>query len=188
MEREGATGEWRDLLAEVTPGAAAIRGGWTRRGEGVASDGEVAVLGLPGAVEAGFRYDVEVEFTRMAGVHSVGVILPTGAGTGIFELDAWERGLGGVQMIDGRDLRSHGEHFAAVLRNGERQRVRLEVRGARVTAVWNGETRRTWELAGRRLAVPDIWAVGNRNGLGLASWMSPTVFHRVEYLAVGERE
>jgi aminoglycoside phosphotransferase (APT) family kinase protein len=175
--------EWTDLLAGVRPEATAIRGGWTRRGDGVASDAEVAVLGLPGAVEAGFRYDVEVEFTRLAGRHSVGVILPTRAGTGIFELDAWERGLGGLQMIDGRDMREHGQHFPAALRNGERQRVRMEVRGARVTAIWNGVTRRTWELSGRRLSVPDLWAAGGRGGLGLASWLSPTVFHRVEYRA-----
>lgn len=176
---------WVNLLAEMRPQEAAIRGGWTRRGEELASAGDVAVLVFPSLPDARFSYDVEVEFTRMGGRHSVGVILPTAAGTGIFELDAWDQGLGGLQAIDGRDLRAQGERFAASLRNGERQRVRLEVRGARVRAFWNGLERGSWELAGRRLSVPEIWETRNPGTLGLASWMSPTVFHRVEYRAAG---
>jgi hypothetical protein len=52
--------------------------------------------------------------------------LPTSSGAGVFALDAWDAGLGGIQMIDDQDMQ--------------------------------------------------LW---------LCSWKSPTVFHRVGFLAVG---
>lgn len=175
----------RDLLAGFRPEAAARRGGWTMRGGELASDGQSCWISLEAEVSPDFRYEVAVEFTRMAGRHSAGVFLPTAAGTGVFELDAWESGLGGWQMIDGRDLRANGTAFPAVLRNGERQRVRLLVDGARVSAEWNGARRGPVELAGRRFSIPEIWVAAGRAGPGLCAWQSPTVFHRVEYRSLG---
>lgn len=155
---------------------------WTLVGEEWRTGEEVAWLDVPAAVPEDFRYEVEVEFTRLAGRNSVGVVLPTASGTGVFELDAWEQGLGGWQEIDGRDLRGNGTAFAARLRNGERQLLRLVVDGARVTATWNGVERGAVDMSGRRYAIPPIWGAGEeRMGrLGLCVWRSPTVFHRVE--------
>ena len=135
-------------------------------------------------VPANHSYDVAVEFTRTSGRNSVGVFLPTSAGTGVFELDAWDQGLGGIQMINGQDMRAHGEHFPAALRNGERQQLILRVRGARIEALVNGVLRRSWDLSGRRFENNSIWQAGADMRLGLCSWKSPTNFHRVAYREV----
>ncbi len=180
---------WTDVLAATRMEEHAVSGGWTRRGAEVASDGGICKLRLP--VEAarlaatGYRYDIEVEFTRLSGRNSVGVFLPTSSGTGVFELDAWDAGLGGLQMINGQDMRAHGENFPAALRNGERQTVRIEVRGARVAVSWNGVPRRSWDLTGKRVDATGLWEVGEWMGPGLCSWKSPTVFHRAAWQAAG---
>ena len=180
----GGRAEGRDLLVDFEPGQMPRRGGWTRRGGELECDGQVCWIELGADVSREFRYEVTLEFTRVAGRHSVGVILPTAAGTGVFELDAWEAGLGGWQMIDGRDLRQNGTAFAATLRNGERQRVSLGVDGTRVRVEWNGAQMGEVELAGRSFAKPELWGAGALAGVGLCAWQSPTVFHRVEYRAL----
>ncbi len=176
-----AQAPWSWLLPEVNPGRQARAGEWTRRGDELKSGAEICTLRLPVSVPADFCYDVAVEFTRMAGRNSVGVFLPTSSGTGVFELDAWERGLGGIQMINGQDMRAHGEHFPAALNNGEKQQLILQVRGARVSAIWNGKPRMSWNLQGRHYTNNRLWDTGSDMGLGLCSWKSPTLFHRVAY-------
>ena len=175
---------WKWVLPEVRPAVHAVNGGWTLRGAELVTDAAVCVLRLPVKVPAGFRYDIAIEFTRTAGRNSVGVFLPTSAGAGVFEVDAWEKGLGGIQTINGQDMRAHGEHFPAALRNGERQQLILQVRGARVEAIVNKVSRRSWDLTGRLFASPRLWGAGSRMELGLCSWQSPTTFHRVAFRAV----
>lgn len=175
----------RNLLAGFRSEEAARRGGWGMRGGGLESDGQACWIALGAEMSPDFRYEVTLEFTRKAGRNSVGVFLPTAAGAGVFELDAWDAGLGGWQMIDGRDLRRNGTAFSAALRNGERQTVKLTVDGTRVSAEWNGVRTGEVELAGRRFSKPEIWGAGDLAGVGLCSWQSPTVFHRVEFGSPG---
>jgi hypothetical protein len=176
----------RWILSDVEPGRDRASGGWERQGDELRANDGVCALRLPVRVPADFRYDVKVEFTRLSGKNSVGVFLPTSSGVGVFELDAWDAGLGGIQMIDDQDMRAHGENFPGALRNGERQLVTLEVRGARVTAIWKGRVQRSWDLIGRRFTNPWLWDAGRDMQLGLCSWKSPTVFHRVGVQTVGE--
>ncbi len=175
---------WTWLLPSVRPAQNTANGGWTLRGGELVSDAAVCALRLPVTVPANNRYDVAVEFTRTAGRNSVGVFLPTSSGAGVFELDAWDQGLGGIQMINGQDMRAHGEHFPATLRNGERVQLILQVRGARVEALVNGVSRRSWDLTGRSFSNNRIWEAGADMKLGLCSWRSPTIFHRVAYRVV----
>ena len=178
----------RWILPEVDVRRDRAGGGWERDGDELRADAGVCALRLPVRVPTDFRYDVKVEFTRLSGRNSVGVFLPTSSGVGVFELDAWDAGLGGIQMIDDQDMRAHGENFPGALRNGERQLVTLEVRGARVTAIWKGRVQRSWDLTGRRFTNPWLWDAGREMQLGLCSWKSPTVFHRVGFQAVGAAE
>ena len=177
---------WAWLLLKVRPSEMTANGEWRLRGGELVSGAGVCALRLPVRVSPNFHYDVAVEFTRTGGVNSVGVFLPTAAGTGVFELDAWDAGLGGLQMIDGKDMRAHGEKFLVRLVNGEKQQLILRVRGERVEAVLNGVVRKSWDLAGRRLENNWLWEAGADMGLGLCSWKSPTIFHRVAYREVAE--
>ncbi len=173
---------WTWLLGEVNPARDALRGTWSMRGKELVAGNDICVLRLPVAVAE--NYDVAVEFTRTGGRNSIGVFLPTRSGEGVFELDAWDRGIGGVQRINGQDMRDHGQHFPARLVNGEKQQIILQVRGSRVSVTWNGEPRMTWDLTGRRFDSTALWETGMGIGLGLCSWRSPTVFHRVAYRAM----
>ncbi|CAM3036344.1 serine/threonine-protein kinase [Rariglobus hedericola] len=173
---------WTWLLGEVRPARDALRGTWSMRGKELVAGNDICVLRLP--VQVAENYDVAVEFTRTSGRNSIGVFLPTLAGEGVFELDAWDLGIGGVQRINGQDMRGHGQFFPAKLKNGEKQQVILQVRGSRVSATWNGEPRMTWDLTGRRFDSTVLWETGAGIGLGLCAWKSPTVFHRVAYRAM----
>jgi hypothetical protein len=173
---------WTWLLGEVRPARDALRGTWSMRGKELVAGADICVLRLP--VTVAENYDVAVEFTRTGGRNSIGVFLPTRSGEGVFELDAWDRGMGGVQRINGLNMNDHGQYFPAKLVNGEKQQIILQVRGSWVSATWNGEPRMTWDLTGRRFDSTALWETGPGIGLGLCSWRSPTVFHRVAYRAV----
>ena len=103
------------------------------------------------------------------------------SGVGAFEIDAWDLGIAGLQMIDGQDMRRTNRFFPARLLNGEKHRLILEVRGSRVAASWDGEPRMAWELGDRKLRIPPLWELRPEIGLGVGSWKSPTTFHRIAY-------
>ena len=170
---------WTWVLPEVKPGEQTLAGEWKMaRGELVSGDGRCA-LTLP--VKLAINYDVAVEFTRNAGKNSVAVFLPTLSGVGVFEVDAWDLGIAGLQLIDGEDMRRQSRFFPARLKNGETHRLIIEVRGDQVAVNWDGEPRMTWSLTDRRLRIAPLWQIKPEVGLGVGSWMSPTTFHRIAY-------
>ena len=170
---------WTWVLPEVKPASDALAGDWKMtRGELVSGEGRCA-LSLP--VRLAINYDVAIEFTRNSGQNSVAVFLPTLAGVGTFEVDAWDAGIAGLQMINGQDMRRTNRFFPARLENGRKHRLILEVRGSRVAASWDGEPRMTWDLDEQKLRILPHWQIRPEVGLGLGTWMSPTTFHRVAY-------
>ena len=170
---------WTWILPDVKPASDAIVGEWRMvRGELVSGE-ERCALALP--VRLAINYDIAVEFTRNGGRNSVAVFLPTLSGVGAFEVDAWDLGIAGLQMIDGRDMRKMGRFFPTRLENGQKHRLILEVRGSKVSASWDGEPRMAWELGGQNLRIPPLWQVRPEIGLGVGSWQSPTTFHRIAY-------
>ena len=170
---------WTWVLPDVKPAADTLAGEWKLvRGELLSGEDRCA-LALP--VRLAINYDIAIEFTRNSGDNSVAVFLPTLSGVGAFEVDAWDLGIAGLQMIDGQDMRKSDRFFPARLLNGEKHRLILEVRGSRVTASWDGEPRMVWDLAAHKLRIPARWELRPEIGLGLGSWKSPTIFHRIAY-------
>lgn len=172
---------WTWVLPEVKPDLHTWGGEWRLSGGELFSGGGRCALSLP--VRGVARYDIAVEFTRTAGANSVVLFLPTSAGVGAFEVDAWNAGLAGLQLIDGADMRRQNQSFTARLINGEKCRLIIEVRGDQVAANWNGEPRMSWALQGRKLSIPALWQLQPDIGVGLGSWDSPTIFHRIAYRA-----
>lgn len=172
---------WTWILPDVKPGEHALTGEWRMKGgELISGDGR-CVLSLP--VRMAINYDVAIEFTRISGRNSVAVFLPTISGTGTFEVDAWDLGIAGLQMIDGEDMRRTNRFFPARLENGVKNRLILEVRGAKVSASWNGEPRMSWDVTANRMRIPPLWQVKPDVGLCVGSWSSPTTFNRIAYRA-----
>ena len=172
---------WSWVLPDVVPADNALSGDWRMtRGELVSGDGR-CVLALP--VRLAINYDIAIEFTRTAGRNSVAVFLPTISGTGTFEVDAWDLGIAGMQMIDGEDMRRTNRYFPARIENGVTNRLILEVRGAKVSASWNGESKMSWDLTASRVRLPPLWQVKPDVGLCVGSWSSPTTFNRIAYRA-----
>lgn len=169
------------VLPLVNPARDARSGRWSIANGALHSDADIAVLRLPVSPPVNMRYELVLEFTRQAGRNSFGVTLPTLAGIGIFELDAWEKSLGGLQLIDRQDLRAQPAAFTAALVNGQRQQLHLVVNGDSVQATWNGHLLNPINLRDRSLTIPDLWPAGYDPGLSLCSWKSPTIFHRVDY-------
>ena len=173
---------WTWVLPTVRPAAQTWGGEWEMSGGELLSGQGRCALSLP--VAAASHYDIAVEFTRTEGENSVVIFLPTTAGVGTLEIDAWSAGIAGLQLIDGEDLRRHNQSFLASITNGGKHRLIVEVRGDQVVANWDGHTRMSWDLKDRKLSLPALWPVRANIGLGVGSWESPTTFHRIAYRAL----
>jgi|UPI000695FAD6 serine/threonine protein kinase len=170
---------WIWVSPKINPATQSITGEWRFNGGELTSGAGLCVLALP--VRDTTHYDVAIEFTRNSGKNSIALILPTTAGSGTLEVDAWDSGLAGLQLIDGADLRHQARTFPARLINGEKHRLIVEVRGDQVTAIWDGEPRMSWSLQGCKLTLPGLWQLRPDTGLGIGTWMSPSTIHRIAY-------
>lgn len=184
-ETTPAEGTWRDLLAETAPARDTVAGIWTRTAGGLTVDAsEWARLAVPGTVPA--EYDLDVEFTRQSGGHSVAVIFPVGRGQATLELDAWGQHLAGIQSIRGRDLRQQeGAPFA--LTNGQRYRVTLKVRRDGVTAQIDDRPLATYRGDGSDLSCLPGWELPDSRRVGIAAFESATTFHSLRLRAAQAR-
>ena len=173
------TQEWTSLLPEINVIRDTRSGAWTKNSAGLRSDSTRCVLQLP--VNAGLSYDIRARFTRIEGVHSVAFFLPTSAGPATFDIDAWERGIGGLQDINGQDMRAHGNFFEARLENGVEQSVLIEVRPNRIRGYWNDVLVLDHNLAGLRLSITPLWRTDSPALPGIGSWSSPTAFEAIDF-------
>jgi len=111
---------------------------------------------------------------------------PTENGTSAFEIDAWDLGIGGLQDIDGQDMRQNGTSFPSRIINGTSLEVRIEVRSARIRAFWNNRQVLDINTQGRRLTPTPIWAMPTINQLVIGSWESPTLSESIELRRVAD--
>ncbi|MGJ8641198.1 MAG: serine/threonine protein kinase [Opitutaceae bacterium] len=151
---------------------------WTSTENGVQSNDQRAILKLP--VQVGTNYDIRARFTRISGMYSVAFFLETTAGPLTFELDAWGIGIGGIQEVDGKDMRAHANHFTAKLQNGEKQEVLIEVRPNSLRCFWNGRKVIDETLEGKHFSIHQLWQTAIPVSLAVGSWKSPTIFHSIE--------
>lgn len=170
--------KWTDLIPLIDPKRDGRSGQWALHENEIVSNNERAILRLP--VRVGENYDIRVRFTRLSGIHSVAFFLPTESGPLTFELDAWERNLGGIQDIDGKDMRALGPTFFAPLVNGQQESVRIEVRTDRLRCYWDERPVIDQPLDQRKFSVNPLWETDTPALPGIGSWKSPTAFHSIE--------
>jgi hypothetical protein len=98
------------------------------------------------------------------------------------EFDAWEHsGLTGVQMIDGKDLRSQGS-FSFPLTNGLTYDFQLQVRPDKIDVLHHARLLQSYPLSGRRLEITPPWdwsGEWTNAHVAVGSWRSPTRFTKL---------
>lgn len=181
---------WRDALlagSDGLSGGSIVQGRWSREGDSLLSDDRVAVMTLP--VQVPPDYDVRFTVTRLEGKNSVGVFLPINGGMGAVEIDGWDEGLGGLQNINGADLRTSGG-FHLFMRNGQPYKVEVHVRSYCVKVFVDGVEKSRHLVTGKSFSIPNPWMYNPSpgfNNLAIGSYMSPSRFDNLQWRpAVGQ--
>lgn len=173
-----AAGGWTPLLSGLDIGAASPQGDWQTRDNGVESLSTTIPAMLPVSRDSwGTSFDVRWRFTRVSGQHSVALFLRTAQGLGTLEFDAWDqRGLAGLQALNGQDIRTEGG-FRFLIENGQEYQFVLAVRPEQIT-VRHGETvLLDQDMTNRSLSVTTPWgwpAHWGEVSLAVGSWHAPT--------------
>ncbi|GEM_PF-1474292 len=148
--------------------------------------GEDAQAWIEFPIDPGDSYDLVLVSTRLEGQDSLPLFFPTAAGPCALELDAWRRGIGGFQNVDGQDLRTSGRSFPIQYHNGTPVNVLLSVRRDSISVRVNGEMRQRLELDNRELSFPPIWRLPDTLRFGIGVWDGSARFDRLEWRKVDE--
>ncbi|PQO25244.1 hypothetical protein C5Y96_25410 [Blastopirellula marina] len=173
------TDSWVNLISLSDPPANTVAGNWE-----VTSTGELHADATPGArIMLSFlpprEYDFEVQFTRNSGTQSIALHFLDGEGTATFDLDGWSENLGGIQNIDGENIRTNPTRVDnVVLENGRRYSAEIRVRRDQVQAFLDGQLLSTYEGDGSNLTLLELWTLPEKS-LGLGAYDSDTTFHQV---------
>ncbi|WDI40625.1 serine/threonine-protein kinase [Bremerella sp. P1] len=171
--------EWINLISRIDLPANAVAGNWE-----VTPDGQLHADAAAGArIMLPFlpprEYDLEVQFTRNSGAQSIALHFLAGEGNASFDIDGWTENLGGIQNIDGENIRTNPTRVdSVVLENGRRYRAEVRVRRDQVQAYLDGQLLATYEGDGSNLTLLELWTLPEKS-LGLGAYDSDTTFHQV---------
>jgi len=190
-----------DLLALVDLERDVVRGRWTRRDDGIASDatGDFGV-GVGGArVQFPYRmpaeYDLRVEFTKQSGPACVAVLFPSPrgsiglAGTYAYIVGGWGNSTAGFELVNGMNAQPRGTpegqrnetvRVGQWLRTGERQTIVLQVRRQSARVSLDGTEIGFSPPSYRNMSPAHWYSLRDQTLAGVSSWSSPTVFHTIE--------
>jgi len=177
-------GEWRDAAASVRITQDVFSGQWWNDNGVLTSGDGTCIVRLKSEMPE--AYDVRVRITRLQGKHSAALFFRASGGMASVELDAWQQGLAGVQMIDGQDLTS-GYGFRFPMVNGEPHDLLVEVRPDDVRVSVDGVFKQTFVTKGLPLTVISHWEQGRvMQGMALAlgSYQSPMRFEMLQWRPV----
>jgi hypothetical protein len=175
----GLVDGWVELIPQIDPVKNAVAGTWQRRSDELSVGAEESArLLLP--PPPGQEYDLEVQFTRTSGTHSIALIFVDGSGQATFEVDAWDAHLAGIQMIRGSDLRENGTNVTIPpLENGRVYTALVQVRSDRVEGYLDGKLLATYRGDGSDLSMLELWNLPDSKRLGIGAYHSATTFHQV---------
>lgn len=167
------------------PRSRPLRGEWVINDNVLQSDDDRAVLAIdPGGPV--FPSNVKIRFTRLEGVYSIALFFRHPTGWGSCELSAWDDAVGGVQLINGDDVRSMNlpDMFILELENGREYEWETRLRPDSITMLIDGQVylRRDIVDAQFNVSFPWDWDMIDTEGesLAIGSFQSPTAFHGVE--------
>lgn len=171
--------KWTSLL-DFDPAKQSIGGNWTMTKDGLHVAPVLAArIAIPATVPA--EYDLRVEFTRHTGSQSIGAVIVQNGRKAVFELDAWNKNLGGFQNVGGRTLIDNPTRREGVrLNNGRRYTMLVEVRRNSLRGLLDGSEIARHATDGSDLSLNEEWPMPASTGLGLVAWNSGVTFHKVE--------
>lgn len=177
-------GEWRDAAAGTRIWEDVLRGDWRNENGVLTSGTDICIVKLESELPE--SYDVRLRVTRLEGKYSTALFFRSMGRMATVELDAWEEGLAGVQVIDGQDLTA-GYGFRFPLVNGEPHELLVEVRPDEVRVSVDGEFKKAFVTKDLPLTITPAWELGPNTrpmALALGSYLSPTRFEKVEWRPV----
>lgn len=189
-----------DALALLDPKRDAIRGNWTRSPSGditcdaigldapfIANDDSpsAARICLPiQRVQIPREYDFNVSFTRSDGKDSVALIFVSGDNTAAYEIDAWDRNMGGIQNVDFKNMQAFPDStFKLKAEPGRRYTTTLQVRRDKLTMIVDGQVMATLPSDGSNLSL-QAWTLRQNTPLGVGAFRSSVTFHTIEIVPV----
>lgn len=171
-----------NLLSAVQLDKHVVSGKWRKVGQGLQVDpSRSARLMLPAKVTG--SYSLTVEFTRLSGKDSLGVILPIGDRQCVFNLSVWGGEAHGIALIDGAIARDNSTTLRpGKLENEHPYRLLIEVEfdknQASIGSQLDGRPFLKWKGRPSSLSLLDFWKLPRNDAIGLVSF-SKVDFHRV---------
>ncbi len=170
-----------DLLESFDPAKHVVSGNWTRNTEGIVVTSEPrsrAVL----VEQIGGSYSLTLEFTRISGKDSLGVVLPVGSGQCVLHLSLFDGEAHGIGIVAGRLARDNPTTIRpGTLQNDHPYRLQIEVEvngdQASIRSQLDGRPFLNWRGNPASLSMLDFWKLPVSNSLGL--------FTNSEYLVHG---
>lgn len=187
------TGPWIDLLDSLNLSRDTVNGLWVTDGTSLSCNrrtpGEMFMRTmLPISVEGG--YDMEVEFVRTEGVHTVAIQLPVADSGCIVHFSSHGGRYGGIEYIDGRRLPFNrtANRSPNPLVNGRTYRMlaRVRINGdwASVEVILDDEPFVSWEGDSARLKISEGWTLPEWKRPALGTFQSSVKFSKARLRTV----
>ena len=176
-----------NLLTLVDPQRDAVAGVWQRNpisGELVADNTANARLEIPYQPPA--EYDLEIQFTRVAGFDTVTEVLVQNGRQFTWVMGGYANTVFGFEHLPGKGALLYQNPIRArsCLTNGKRYSSVVQVRKDSITVYFNGKLLTCWKTDGAAFALPDWTKLRNGNTLGLRCHGGPTIFHAADLYEV----
>jgi hypothetical protein len=154
-------------------GMRAVRGIWQVDGERLVSpDDPVAILQLP--YNPPEEYILSMRVRRIAGNNTFAIGLPMGGRQVLLALDAHASNVSGLEYLDGRYVHENEATYRGALFAGDKEAtIVCTIRKDRITCAFDDVKVVNWQGdPQRRLSLPEIFAVPDRNALFLTTLTS----------------
>jgi len=132
-----------------------IEGRWQHRPDGYHSGLAISLMGFSSASMLGKT--VRLEFTRNSGVTPVAVFFRHPSGFGSVVLDAYRRGLGGIEVVDGETLIESLSAFPFEIEDGRRYLLEVRIEEESILVSVDGVLKQDLHISDKRLTIAEDW-------------------------------
>lgn len=177
----------QNLIEAFNPARATITGQWSKSEEGIRVQPGRFSRAILAQTQAK-NYKLTIEFTRISGNDTVGIIIPVGDRVSpVVEFSGWQGGAHGLSRVNGQPSRSPQNPTSkrpGVLKNGKRYKAVIEVNAenepVEIKATLDGNEVFSWKGNSTSLQPNLVMFLPRNAAIGLASQNSETLFHSAQ--------